>query len=209
MSTAEEFYRLTNQLRNEKPAYVLAELNDLLTSAPSDQIERLPAPSIDDPYLANYVAAMVEQAIHLKGGVRPPRWTAGIQPYSPSCLRCSMDEPTLHICCWSRLYRSAVRNIFIDSSIGDRVCDADDPTHPRPVLRPPTTNSRAEAGTGEAYLAGGTSDVFRVPKARQAAKDIDAMLVPASRDACCRSRGGGQGRPFQRLAERCREGILQ
>ena len=54
MSTAEEFQRLIGQLRNEKPAYVLAELNDLLASAPRDQIELLSAPSIDDPYLANY-----------------------------------------------------------------------------------------------------------------------------------------------------------
>ena len=53
----------------------LAELNYLLTGAPRDQIELLPAPSIDDPYLVNYVATMVEQANFLKGGILPPGWT--------------------------------------------------------------------------------------------------------------------------------------
>ena len=47
------------QLRNGKPAYILADLNDLLTSAPLEETELLSAPLIDEPYLANYVAAMV------------------------------------------------------------------------------------------------------------------------------------------------------
>jgi len=120
MSIAEEFQRLTNQLRNEKPAYVLAELNDLLTSAPRGQIELLSAPSIDDPYLANYVAAMVEQAIHLKGGVRPPTWTSGIAPLARPVFAAPWMSLRAHL-----LLESPVpfrrRNIFIDSSIGDRV----------------------------------------------------------------------------------------
>jgi hypothetical protein len=120
MSTAEEFQRLTAQLRNEKPAWVLAELNDLLGGASRGEIELLSAPSIDDPYLANYVAAMVEQAIHLKGGTRPPSWTSSVAPLS---------EPFFAVPCMSvrahLLLESPVpfrrRNIFIDSSIGDRV----------------------------------------------------------------------------------------
>jgi hypothetical protein len=38
-------------------AYPLAELNDLLTAAPADEIEKLPAASIADPYRLNYVTA--------------------------------------------------------------------------------------------------------------------------------------------------------
>jgi hypothetical protein len=64
VTTHEAFQSLTCQLDelnrtgNVKPAYVLADLNDLLTAAAGDQFESLPQPSIDDPYLSNYVAAM-------------------------------------------------------------------------------------------------------------------------------------------------------
>ncbi len=120
MSTAEEFQRLTDQLRSEKPAYILAELNDLLTGAQLDQIELLPAPSIDDAYLANYVAAMVEQAIHLKGGVRPPLWTSAIAPLSRPVFAVPWMSLRAHLLLESPIpFRR--RNIFIDSSIGDRV----------------------------------------------------------------------------------------
>jgi hypothetical protein len=54
-----------NRTGHAKPAFVLADLNDLLTTAAGDQFESLPRPSIDDPYLANYVAAMVGLAAHL------------------------------------------------------------------------------------------------------------------------------------------------
>ena len=120
MNTAEEFQRLTGQLRNGKPSWVLAELNDLLTGAPLDQIELLSAPSIDDPYLANYVAAMVELAIHRKGGTRPPQWTSGVAPLSQPVFAVPWMSLRAHL-----LLNSPVpfrrRNIFIDSSIGDRV----------------------------------------------------------------------------------------
>jgi hypothetical protein len=48
-STSEAFQRLTSQLRDEKPAFILAELNDLLTGASSAELELLSSPSIDDP----------------------------------------------------------------------------------------------------------------------------------------------------------------
>ena len=119
MSTAGEFQRLTDKLRNGKPAYVLAELNDLLTAASCEQIEMLSAPMIDDPYLANYVAAMVEQAIHIKGGTPPP-WTAAIEPLSRPVFAVPWMSLRAHL-----LLESPVpfrrRNIFIDSSIGERV----------------------------------------------------------------------------------------
>lgn len=125
MSIAEEFQRLTDQLltdqlRNEKPTYILAELNDLLAAAPRDQIELLSAPSIDDPYLANYVAAMVEQAIHLKGGGPPPLWTSGVAPLSRPVFAVPWMSLRAHLLLESPIpFRR--RNIFIDSSIGDRV----------------------------------------------------------------------------------------
>jgi hypothetical protein len=120
MGIVEEFRRLTDQLPSEKPAYVLAELNDLLAGAPRDQIELLSAPSIHDPYLANYVAAMVEQAIHRKGGIRPPLWAARVAPLSRPVFAAPWMSLRAHL-----LLESPVpfrrRNIFIDSSVGDRV----------------------------------------------------------------------------------------
>ncbi|MSV32086.1 MAG: hypothetical protein EXQ57_06155 [Bryobacterales bacterium] len=120
MSIAKEFQRLAGLLRKEEPAYVLAELNDLLTNAPGAQIEILSAPSIADPYLANYVAAMVEQAAHLKGGVRPPPWTAGVAPLAQPVFAVPWMALRAHL-----LLESPVpfrrRNIFVDSTIGDRV----------------------------------------------------------------------------------------
>jgi hypothetical protein len=101
-------------------AYVLADLNDLLAGASRDQIERLSAPSIDNPYLENYVAAMVEHAIHLKGGIRPPLWTAQVAPLSRPVFAVPWMSLRAHL-----LLESPVafrrRNIFIDSSVGDRV----------------------------------------------------------------------------------------
>jgi hypothetical protein len=119
MSTAEEFQRLTDHLRNEQPAYVLAELNDLLTGASREQIELLSAPSIEDCYLANYVAAMVEQAIHKKAGT-PPAWTAAIAPLSRPVFAVPWMSLRAHLLLESPIpFRR--RNIFIDSSIGERV----------------------------------------------------------------------------------------
>jgi hypothetical protein len=98
---------------------VLAELNDLLTGAAEDQFELLPAPPIDDPYLANYVAAMVEQAAHIRGAL-PPAWASGIAPLSQPVFAVPWQSLKAHL-----LLESPVpfrrRNIFIDSSIGARV----------------------------------------------------------------------------------------
>ena len=98
---------------------MFAELNDLLTGASGEALQALQIPSLQDPYLANYVAAMVELAAH-KRGVRPPRWTASIKP---------LDEPVFAVPWMSLrahlLLESPIpfrrRNIFINASIGDRV----------------------------------------------------------------------------------------
>jgi hypothetical protein len=71
--TAAKFQDLTRALANEPPSYVLAELNDLLTAAPAAEIGSLPEPSIGDPYLAAYVAAMVELAAN-RGAIQSPEF---------------------------------------------------------------------------------------------------------------------------------------
>jgi hypothetical protein len=69
---ADTFVQLTGAVGSaSRIAYPLAELNDLLTGAPAEEIATLPRPSIADPYRLNYVTAMVELAAH-RTGIAPP-----------------------------------------------------------------------------------------------------------------------------------------
>jgi hypothetical protein len=102
--------------------FALAELNELLTElAPREFADvtgdaELPGLS---PVLQNYVAAMVELAAHQKG-VAPPSWVLGIPPLAEPHFATPLEGLRLHL-----LRASPVpfkrRNIFIDSSLGDRV----------------------------------------------------------------------------------------
>jgi hypothetical protein len=115
----EAFRDLTAQLATEKPAFVLFELNDLLTAAAGDLFEQLPVPDIADPYLANYVAAMVELAAYRRG-VRPPPWTSDIPPLDEPVFAAPWQSLRTHLLTSSPVpFRR--RNIFIDSSIGATV----------------------------------------------------------------------------------------
>jgi hypothetical protein len=100
-------------------SYSLAALNDLLTAAGAEAIATLPPPPIDDPYRLNYVTAMVELAAHRAGGV-PPAWTADVKPLSAPVFIDPSIRLRAHLLTASPPpFRR--RNIFIDSSIGDRV----------------------------------------------------------------------------------------
>jgi hypothetical protein len=104
------------------PSYSLAELNDLLTGLGSDEFQHAVAtpPQIElEPYLSNYVAAMVELAAQLKG-VSPPAWVASIPPQDVPVFGSELMSLRLHLLTQSPPpFRR--RNIFIDASIGDRV----------------------------------------------------------------------------------------
>jgi hypothetical protein len=105
--------------RASRIAYPLAELNDLLAAASAAEIENLPAPSIADPYRLNYVTAMVEVAAHRAGGI-PPLWTADVAPLDrPVFIDPSLSLRAHLLTASPPPFRR--RNIFIDSSIGDRV----------------------------------------------------------------------------------------
>lgn len=100
-------------------AYPLAELNDLLTRARGDEIQSLPRPAIDDPYRLNYVTAMVELAAN-RTGVSPPLWTSDVTPLAaPVFIDPSLALRPHLLTASPPPFRR--RNIFIDSSIGDRV----------------------------------------------------------------------------------------
>lgn len=102
--------------------YALAELNDVLSGlTPAEfqdavadfQLEGL------SPFLRNYVAAMVEQTAHQKGALSP-QWVHEVEPLEQPYFAVPFARLRLH------LLRTAPaafkrRNIFIDSTIGDRV----------------------------------------------------------------------------------------
>lgn len=117
------FARLLDALRDDdQPGFALAELNDLLSGLTSaelcDAVEHADLTGLT-PYLRNYVAAMVELAAHRRD-VPPPDWVRDVEPMEEPRFATPLPGLRLHL-----LRTSPVpfkrRNIFIDSSIGDRV----------------------------------------------------------------------------------------
>lgn len=101
---------------------VLAELNDFLSRlTPAGMADALAGADLSclSPFLRNYVAAMVEQAAHLKE-VPPPRWVTGVEPLDAPHFATPLKGLRLHL-----LRASPVpfkrRNIFVDATVGDRV----------------------------------------------------------------------------------------
>lgn len=118
------FAQLLQLLReDDQRGFVLAELNDLLASLTSGElsnaVEHADLTGLT-PYLRNYVAAMVELAAHQRD-VPPPAWVREVEPLEMEPhFATPLASLRLH------LLRTAPvpfkrRNIFIDSSLGDRV----------------------------------------------------------------------------------------
>lgn len=118
------FARLLEALTDDdQPSFVLAELNDLLSGLTAGDlgsaVEHADLAGLT-PYLRNYVAAMVELAAH-RQDVPPPAWVRDVEPLETTPhFATPLAGLRLH------LLRTAPvpfkrRNIFIDSSIGDRV----------------------------------------------------------------------------------------
>jgi hypothetical protein len=116
--------QLLEALRDDdQPGFVLAELNDLLSSLTAGElcsaVEHADLAGLT-PYLRNYVAAMVELAAHQRA-VPPPAWVRDVEPLERTPhFATPLTGLRLH------LLRAAPipfkrRNIFIDSSVGDRV----------------------------------------------------------------------------------------
>lgn len=106
----------------EKPGYVLAELNEFLSQLTRGEFELAvsePPRARLDAYWENYVAAMIEQAAAGKR-TDAPSWTEEVRPLEEPAFGSSLKSLRLHLLTHSPLaFRR--RNIFIDSSIGDRV----------------------------------------------------------------------------------------
>lgn len=106
----------------DRARFALAELNDLLTDlAPRELAEVAGDADLRglSPYLQNYVAALVEQAAH-RQGVPPPAWVRDVKVLAEPHFATPLAGLRLHL-----LQASPVpfrrRNLFVDSSIGDRV----------------------------------------------------------------------------------------
>lgn len=117
------FEELVAALRDDdRRTFALAELNDLLSGLGSEELRRA-VEHADlsglDPYLRNYVAAMVELAAHRRD-VPPPAWVRDVEPLDAPHFATPLPGLRLH------LLRTAPvpfkrRNVFIDASLGDRV----------------------------------------------------------------------------------------
>jgi len=104
------------------PRLALAELNTLLSGLTAgelgDAVATPPPPELS-PFLGNYIAAMVEYAC-ARRAVAVPKWTRAIAPLAEPVFGSELQSLRLHLLAHSPPPFRA-RNIFIDSSLGDRI----------------------------------------------------------------------------------------
>ncbi|MBS0366304.1 MAG: hypothetical protein JSR67_10835 [Proteobacteria bacterium] len=120
---AREFQQAMTALQSaDAPAFALAGINALLSRLTATELPDAiasPPPATLSPYLANYLAAMVETACHRRH-VAAPAWTRGITALASPVFATSLQSLRLHLLTHSPApFRR--RNIFIDASVGDQV----------------------------------------------------------------------------------------
>ena len=103
-------------------SFELADINSLLSKFTAVELRDAvaAAPEVDlPPFLANYVSAMVETAC-AKHAIPVPAWTRRVPPLDEPAFGSTLGSLRLHLLTHSPApFRR--RNIFIDSSLGDRV----------------------------------------------------------------------------------------
>jgi hypothetical protein len=109
-------------VRDASPSFALAELNSLLSSlTPGEMRDAVAAPPslALPPFLANYVAAMVEYGC-ARCAVTVPGWTREVAPLEEPAFGTTLKSLRLHLLTHSPApFRR--RNIFIDSSLGRQI----------------------------------------------------------------------------------------
>jgi len=118
-----EFQDATRALNGPAaPSFALADINSLLSKLSETELcdAVATAPEVElSPFLANYVAAMVEVACE-KRGIRLPAWTASVRPLDAPVFGSDLEALRLHLLTHSPApFRR--RSIFIDSSLGSQV----------------------------------------------------------------------------------------
>jgi hypothetical protein len=120
---AARFAEILRALANEPGArFALAELNEFLEVTPAAAFaDAVAAANLSrlTPRHANYVAAMVELAAHRKG-VTPPAWTADVEPLDEPWFATDLKSLRPHLLAAAPIPFKR-RNIFVESSLGDRV----------------------------------------------------------------------------------------
>ncbi len=105
-----------------EPAYALAEVNTFLCALAGPDLRQAvaAAPEVGlSPYLANYLAAMVEAACNARA-VPVPAWTRSIAALTEPVFGSALPSLRLYLLTHaSAPFRR--RNIFIDASIGAQV----------------------------------------------------------------------------------------
>jgi Protein of unknown function (DUF1778) len=119
---ANRFQEWVAAAAGSKPSFGLAELNKMLTEASAAELRDAVAASPRtplSPYLANYIAAMVELACSRRA-ISVPAWARAIEPLREPSFGSSLPNLRHYL-----LTRSPApfrcRNIFIDSTLGSRV----------------------------------------------------------------------------------------
>lgn len=122
-SPAKEFRATVGRLAGSTaPSFLLADLNSLLCTLTASELQDAvaAAPEIElSPFLANYVAAMIEVACE-KRAIPVPAWTRRTPPLDHPVFGSTLLSLRLHLLTHSPApFRR--RNIFIDAGLGDRV----------------------------------------------------------------------------------------
>jgi hypothetical protein len=103
-------------------SFPLAELNSLLSGFTAAELREAiaAAPAVTlTPFLANYIAAMVEYACERRA-LALPAWTRAISPLSDPAFGTALQALRLHLLSHSPPpFRR--RNIFIDATLGNRI----------------------------------------------------------------------------------------
>jgi hypothetical protein len=120
--TAAKFHDFALACRGPAARFALAELNSFLSGLTAGDLREAvaePPPLGLTPYLLNYITAMVEQAC-VRRGVAIPAWTRTIPPLIEPVFASVLESLRLHLLTNSP---PAFRrwNIFIDSSVGERI----------------------------------------------------------------------------------------
>jgi hypothetical protein len=119
---AQAFANAVTRVACGEPRYGLAELNSLLCGFTARELQDAVGegvPAALSPYLANYIAAMVELAC-VRRRVALPGWLSGVPPLTQPVFGSDLKSLRAHLLSNSPAPFQR-RNIFIDATLGDRV----------------------------------------------------------------------------------------
>ena len=105
-----------------EPSFALAEINSLLSGLTAAELREAVAAAPQatlSPFLANYVAAMIETVCNTRG-LPVPAWTRSIEALPAPVFGSALPSLRLYLLSHSPApFRR--RSIFIDSSVGEQV----------------------------------------------------------------------------------------